>query len=74
MGVGGWHVERGDEEKKCIQPELLISLSAPKLCAKQFTGKYHYLSGRFIPFSMQSKYELNLPDYSEAELCVLLPK
>lgn len=32
-----------------LRPEMLISLTAPKLGAKHFQGKYHYIGGRFIP-------------------------
>ncbi len=58
----GWNVETGPSEHD-IQPEFLISLTAPKLCAKFFKGKHHYLGGRFVPPSLQQKYELNLPQY-----------
>ncbi|KAK9709978.1 YjeF-related protein N-terminus [Popillia japonica] len=33
----GWDVEKGEPEEGGIKPEMLISLTAPKLCAKQFT-------------------------------------
>lgn len=32
-----------------LRPDMLISLTAPKLGAKHFQGKYHYIGGRFIP-------------------------
>lgn len=60
----GWDVENGPPEDG-IQPEFLISLTAPKLCAKFFKGKYHYLGGRFVPPALQNKYELDLPVYPE---------
>jgi len=41
---------------------MLVSLTAPKLCANYFNGK-HFLGGRFIPPELESKYELNLPPY-----------
>ena len=28
---------------------MLVSLSAPKLGAKHFQGRHHYIGGRFIP-------------------------
>ncbi|ESO94972.1 hypothetical protein LOTGIDRAFT_117600, partial [Lottia gigantea] len=64
----GWDVENGDPEG--IQPELLISLTAPKLCAKLFKGKYHYLGGRFIPKTLEQRYSLNLPSYPGTD-CVI---
>lgn len=78
----GWDVEKGpqpieDSENnrtiQPIQPELLISLTAPKLCAKQFRGKYHYLGGRFVPPPLQQKYQLNLIEYPGTETCVAIP-
>uniref|UniRef100_T1H3Y6 NAD(P)H-hydrate epimerase n=1 Tax=Megaselia scalaris TaxID=36166 RepID=T1H3Y6_MEGSC len=58
----GWNVNDGPLEEH-FQPELLISLTAPKLCSKFFKGKHHYLGGRFIPHSLREKYQLNLPQY-----------
>uniref|UniRef100_A0A0N4ZNS4 NAD(P)H-hydrate epimerase n=1 Tax=Parastrongyloides trichosuri TaxID=131310 RepID=A0A0N4ZNS4_PARTI len=61
----GWDVENGPLKDSCpvIKPNLLISLTAPKLCSKYFNGNAHYLGGRFIPDSLLSQYELNLPKY-----------
>jgi NAD(P)H-hydrate epimerase len=28
---------------------MLVSLTTPKLCARQFAGAHHYLGGRFVP-------------------------
>lgn len=67
----GWDIEKGDEDG--LQPEFLISLTAPKLCSKLFKGKYHWLGGRFVPPCLASKYELNIPPYPGTECCVLLP-
>ncbi|KAM8718960.1 hypothetical protein ACLKA7_011633 [Drosophila subpalustris] len=66
----GWDVEQGKLQDCDLEPTLLISLTAPKLCAKHFKGKYHYLGGRFVPPALQRKYELNLPEYPGNELCV----
>ncbi|GFR05784.1 NAD(P)H-hydrate epimerase [Trichonephila clavata] len=66
----GWDVEKGKEEG--IKPEFLISLTAPKLCAQFFRGKHHWLGGRFVPPSLATKYELNLPSYPDTECCVKL--
>ena len=48
---------------------MLISLTAPKKSATQFTGRYHYLGGRFVPPALEKKYQLNLPPYPDTE-CV----
>lgn len=82
----GWHVEIGpenidrdqadvDQSMKipALEPDCLISLTAPKMCAKSFKGKFHYLGGRFCPKSLQVKYNLNLPEYPETDGIQLLP-
>ncbi|XP_036297882.1 NAD(P)H-hydrate epimerase isoform X2 [Pipistrellus kuhlii] len=63
----GWDVEKGNPGG--IQPDLLISLTAPKKSATHFTGRYHYLGGRFVPRALEKKYQLNLPAYPDTE-CV----
>ncbi len=77
-----------------LSPEMLgkgqifftvsVSLTAPKLCAKNFEGKYHYLGGRFVPKytthnvltqlfrAIEEKFELNLPAYPGSAQCVKL--
>lgn len=65
--LSGWDVEKGNTAG--IQPDLLISLTAPKKSATQFTGRYHYLGGRFVPPALEKKYQLNLPPYRDTE-CV----
>ncbi|XP_072560509.1 yjeF N-terminal domain-containing 3-like [Paramormyrops kingsleyae] len=56
----GWDVEEANADG--LRPEVLISLTAPKKCAAAFTGR-HFLAGRFLPYDIQKKYELNLPQY-----------
>ncbi|XP_050310517.1 NAD(P)H-hydrate epimerase-like [Anthonomus grandis grandis] len=68
----GWDVEKGEPEEGGIKPELLISLTAPKKCAENFKGKYHYLGGRFVPQPLEEKYKLNLPVYPGIDCCVSL--
>ncbi|KAM8818753.1 LOW QUALITY PROTEIN: NAD(P)H-hydrate epimerase-like [Rhynchonycteris naso] len=63
----GWDVEKGNP--RGIQPDLLISLTAPKKSATQFTGHYHYLGGHFVPPALEKKYQLNLLLYPDTE-CV----
>lgn len=67
----GWNVETGNPDG--LQPDFLISLTAPKKCAHLFRGKHHYLGGRFVPKSLAEKYQLNLPDYPGTECIVSLP-
>ena len=45
----GWDVEKGDLDGTGLLPDTLISLGAPKLCARHFNGKHHFLGGRFVP-------------------------
>ncbi|MEE6487940.1 hypothetical protein FKM82_015088 [Ascaphus truei] len=66
----GWDVEAGNSEG--IIPEVLISLAAPKKCALQFPGKHHFIAGRFLPYDVQKKFELNLPEYPGIECVVEL--
>ncbi|KAJ1527656.1 hypothetical protein ONE63_007618 [Megalurothrips usitatus] len=70
----GWDVEKGFPQSGGIQPEMLVSLTAPKLCAQSFKGKHHYLGGRFVPPSLQEKYNLCLPAYPGTDCCVKLDK
>ncbi|KYO41808.1 NAD(P)H-hydrate epimerase [Alligator mississippiensis] len=57
----GWDVEKGNPDG--LQPDMLISLTAPKAAARHFTGRYHFLGGRFVPAALERKYGLNLPAY-----------
>ena len=66
----GWDVEKGPIDKDNIQPECVISLTAPKICMQNFQGKYHFLGGRFVPKALQNKYKITLPDYSGSEQIV----
>lgn len=66
----GWHVEDGEISGKGMKPHMLVSLIAPKLCAKRFSGAHHFLGGRFIPPSIMHDYELQLPPYPGTSMCV----
>ncbi|BFZ14055.1 hypothetical protein BsWGS_17094 [Bradybaena similaris] len=57
----GWDVEKGNPTG--LQPDLLISLTAPKQCALHFKGQRHFLGGRFVPPGLEQKYALRLPPY-----------
>lgn len=46
--LAGWDVDSGDGgQADSLQPDVLVSLTAPKKCARQFRGKHHFLGGRF---------------------------
>ncbi|OAF68825.1 hypothetical protein A3Q56_03344 [Intoshia linei] len=53
----GW-----SDESKILQPDCIISLTAPKCCIKNFKGT-HYLAGNFIPRKLIETYKLILPSY-----------
>nr|NP_001299111.1 NAD(P)H-hydrate epimerase precursor [Papilio xuthus]BAM18021.1 apolipoprotein a binding protein [Papilio xuthus] len=68
----GWDVEKGPISEKSLKPALLISLSAPKQCAKREfidTAK-HFLGGRFLPPGIITKYNLKLPEYPNQDQIV----
>nr|SVE84438.1 EOG090X0AXR [Daphnia pulex] len=68
----GWDVENGPlDQDNSLKPAMLISLSAPKLCARFFHG-IHYLGGRFIAPALATKYKLKLPNYPSTHNCVRL--
>ncbi|KAF8340636.1 YjeF N-terminal domain-like protein [Cantharellus anzutake] len=83
----GWDVERGpveltknasgeDKQEQLdmsyLEPDVLISLTAPKEGVKGFKGR-HYLGGRFVSRELEKKYQLNLPQYYGYEQIVELP-
>ncbi|CAF1101216.1 unnamed protein product [Adineta ricciae] len=66
----GWDVEKGPGSDESLQPECVVSLTAPKSCMQHFQGKYHFLGGRFVPKALQNKYQIILPEYSGSEQIV----
>ncbi|KAG9450771.1 hypothetical protein H6P81_010736 [Aristolochia fimbriata] len=70
----GWHVEEGDVDGDGIRPDMLVSLTAPKLCAKKFSGAHHFLGGRFVPPPISEKFKLQLPPYPGTSMCVRIGK
>jgi len=69
----GWDVEAGNAEGVGLNPDVLVSLTAPKEGVRTFTGR-HFLGGRFVPKSLEKKFELNLPAYPGSEQIVELPR
>lgn len=83
----GWDVENGCEHLEeqqeelaaelrlpALQPDCLVSLTAPKLCARYFKGSHHYIGGRFCPDSIKEKYQLNLPAFPGTDQIVYISK
>jgi len=68
----GWDVEKGNIEGVGLEPNVLLSLTAPKEGVRSFAGR-HFLGGRFVPQSLEEKFELNLPPYPGFDQIVELP-
>jgi NAD(P)H-hydrate epimerase len=68
----GWDVERGPGDA-LLRPAVLISLTAPKLCARFFHGR-HFLGGRFVPPALVERFGLVLPSYVGRAQCVEFPR
>ena len=51
----GWDVDGGDLTGENFSPDVLISLTAPKMSAKKFKGR-HFVGGRFLPPGIAEKY------------------
>jgi NAD(P)H-hydrate epimerase len=46
----GWNVDSDVQDDSIIlKPDILISMTAPKLCARDFKGKAHLLVDSFVP-------------------------
>jgi len=58
----GWNVDEGDVSGLGFEPEVLISLTAPKFCSKSFKGR-HFCGGRFLPPKLANKYGIKMPPY-----------
>lgn len=58
----GWNVNEGDVHHLGFRPDVLVSLTAPKLCSKKFQGR-HFVGGRFLPPSLAEKYNIRMPPY-----------
>lgn len=63
----GWNVDDGDVNNESgFLPDVLVSLTAPKTCAKRFVargGRYHFVGGRFLPPGLAKKYQVRMPNY-----------
>uniref|UniRef100_A0A8D8VKW1 NAD(P)H-hydrate epimerase n=1 Tax=Cacopsylla melanoneura TaxID=428564 RepID=A0A8D8VKW1_9HEMI len=66
----GWDTNIGNYEGYHINPELLVSLIAPKLGVVEFFGKYHYIAGNFLPPILNEKYQVYVPEYNGSDCLV----
>ena len=62
----GWDVNGGDLTGTCFMPDVLISLTSPKMSAKKFTGR-HFVGGRFLPPGIAKKYGVKMPPYKNVQ-------
>jgi NAD(P)H-hydrate epimerase len=68
----GWNVNgEDDDDNRTVNfmPHVLISLTAPKLCARQFHGR-HFVGGRFLPPALAAKYRIRMPRYAGVDQVV----
>jgi NAD(P)H-hydrate epimerase len=55
----GWNVDEGDVAQTGFVPDVLVSLTTPKFCSKEFTGR-HFIGGRFLPPGIAKKYNVQV--------------
>jgi NAD(P)H-hydrate epimerase len=55
----GWNVDQGDVANTGFVPQVLVSLTTPKECAKGFSGR-HFVGGRFLPPKLAEKYKVQV--------------
>ena len=44
----GWNVDEGKADERALDPDVLVSLTAPKEGVRKYRGR-HFLGGRFVP-------------------------
>jgi 5,10-methenyltetrahydrofolate synthetase len=59
----GWNVDEGDVNNSGFVPDVLVSLTTPKLCAQKFITGRHFVGGRFLPPDLATKYKVRMPPY-----------
>ena len=57
-----WDVDGGDILGTGFMPHALVSLTAPKLCAKNFSGR-HFVGGRYLSPTLSKKYGVRMPPF-----------
>ncbi len=66
----GWDVDKGNVN--CVfTPEMLVSITFPKLCAKDYLG-IHYIGGRFMPKKLIQKHNLLIPPFQGSNMILRL--
>lgn len=62
----GWDVDKGNifPDSAVRAPDVLVSLTAPKLCALKLPSScLHYVGGRFVPPSLAEQLGFRLPNF-----------
>lgn len=68
----GWPVDvESPNLESLIRPSVLISLTAPKMCARHLDCR-HYLGGRFLTPHLIQSYAIDIPEYSDASQFIRL--
>jgi NAD(P)H-hydrate epimerase len=67
----GWDVEKGNVNDFGLNPQVLVSLTCPKLCAKSFVGR-HFLGLRIVPHDVAVRFGITLPPYPGTDQIVEL--
>ncbi|KAK0612489.1 YjeF N-terminal domain-containing protein [Bombardia bombarda] len=60
-----WSIEDGPPKSgvgSSFNPDVLVSLTAPKPLVKHFKGR-HFIGGRFVTPTIAKKYDFDLPEY-----------
>lgn len=69
----GWNVNEGDVDDIGFIPDVVISLTAPKLCIQQFINGRHFIGGRFLPDTLATKYNIKMPPYPGVSQVMEIP-
>lgn len=63
----GWFVDGGGRAPGAVRdPDVLVSLTAPKMCARELDGRdgfAHYVGGRFVPPKLCEELDFEVPLY-----------
>ena len=51
----GWNVDEGKIDEHALEPDVLVSLTAPKEGVRKYSGR-HFLGGRFVPKCVYRSY------------------
>ncbi|KAM9241682.1 LOW QUALITY PROTEIN: yjeF N-terminal domain-containing protein 3 [Dugong dugon] len=68
----GWDAETGSDVEDGLRPDVLVSVAAPKRCAGRFSGRHHFVAGRFVPDDVHRKFALRLPGCTGTDCVVAL--